>query len=215
MASEVSFATLRLRPGMAIQIQLYAIGAPQSEIRFLGSVPEKILMVTQKDSDSTQTPLELGQEYTLSGFSGQYDFSFSSRVTQLLSDPFPYATLAYPGSVSAQLVRKLARIKTRLPAIASNLGGDIARDVVLTDLTVAGASIDSPAALGIPGDSIHLAFTADLENYRTDVELHANIRHVHKSSLGRYSLGVEFRDLTQDDKLVLHYVVYSWSEKEE
>ncbi len=215
MASEVNFATLRLRPGTAIQIQRYAIGAPRSEIQFLGSVPGKILMVTQKDWDSTQTPLELDQEYILSGFSGQYDFSFSSRVTQLLSDPFPYAALVYPESVSARLVRKLARIKTRLPAICSNLGGDTARDVVLADLTVGGALIDSPAPLGIPGDSIHLALTADLENYRTDVALLATIRHVHKSGLGRYSLGVEFRELTEDDKLVLHYVVHAWSEKEE
>jgi len=172
-------------------------------------------MVTQKTWEGEQAILEVGREYVLSGFSGQYDFSFLSRAIQILAIPFPYATLAYPGSVSARLVRKLARVRTSLPGVASNLGGDMVRNVILADLTVAGALIDAPAPLGLAGDLLHLAFTADLDHYKVDLALLAHIRHVHKSGFGRYTIGVEFKDLTRDDELVLHYLVHSWADQGE
>lgn len=213
--STVSFAALRLRPGTMLNIQRDAIGAPLNEIHFLGSVAEKIIMVTQKIEDGNRSLLNAGENYILSGFSGQHDFSFSSRVTQLLQAPFPYATLAYPASVQAKLVRRLTRIKTSLPAIVTSLSSDSVFDATLADLTIAGALLESPTALGKSDETLHISFTADLGNGKKELALLAKVRHVRHTVHGSCSTGVEFNDLSQDDKLVLHYIVHEWAEKTE
>lgn len=212
--SGISFTALRLRPGSVMHIQSDAIGAPLSEIHFLGSIAEKIIMVTQKLEGSNKTLLAAGNDYIFHGFSGQYDFSFTARVTELHMAPFPYATLSYPATVQAKLVRKLARVKTFLPASIISLSSDIVVDATLADLTIAGALIDSPAAIGKTGEAIHIACALDLGNEKKELALLADIRHVHQTGGGRYSIGVEFKDVSQADKLVLHYIVHEWADKE-
>lgn len=209
----ISFAELRLRPGSVMHIQSDAIGAPLSEIHFLGSIAEKVIMVTQKLETPNKTLLTVGSDYIFHGFSGQHDFSFTARVTEMHLAPFPYATLSYPASVHARLVRKLVRVKTFLPASIISLSSDVVVDATLVDLTVAGALIDSPASIGKAGESVHIACTADLGNEKKELSLLANIRHVHQAGSGRYNLGVEFKDLSQDDRLVLHYIVHEWADK--
>lgn len=211
----VSFTSLRLRPGTILHIQNDAIGAPLTEIHFLGSIADKIIMVTQKIDSNNKTLLSMGNDYILHGFSGQYDFSFTTQVTGLHQAPFPYATLAYPTSVHAKLVRKLARVKTALPASVTSLSADTVADVTLADLTVAGALMDSVSAIGRVDEMVHIAFTVDLGNERKELAVLARVRHVHPTASGSYHIGVEFKDLSQNDKLALHYIVHEWAEKTE
>lgn len=216
LVSDIGFAGLRLRPGTVLRIQRYAIGSPESEIHFLGSVPGKIVMVTQKlEGGKKAEKLKPGEEYILHGFSGQYDFSFTSRVTQLLQSPFPYAALAYPGSVQARLVRRLARVKVSLPVLATPHGTSLAINATLVDMTVAGALLDSPAPLGKVGDLLRLEFQVDVADERQQMALAAIIRHAHFTIHGRYSVGLEFRDLSQSDRLVLHYIVHESADEQE
>lgn len=212
--SDISFAELRLRPGCIIHIQSDAIGAPLSEIHFLGSIAEKIVMVTQKLDSASKTRIKEGHDYIFHGFSGQYDFTFTARVTELHKAPFPYATLSYPPSVHAKLVRKLVRVKTFLPASIISLKSDAVMDATLVDLTIAGALIDAPAAIGKPGESVHITCSVDLGHEKKELGLLADIRHLHQTGNGRYSIGVEFRDVSQADMLVLHYIVHEWADKE-
>ncbi len=212
--SQVSFESLKLRPGSSLQIQQAAHNSPNSEVQLLAAVKGQSVMVALKGESGIQTGLEAGKDYILRGFSGQYDFSFSSHVTQVFKAPFPYAMLAYPGSVEARVVRKVVRAKTSLPAIASPLGKDVPLNVIVSDLSVAGAAIDSPAPLGNPGDTLNLSVAVEFENNKIELALLAQIRHVNKSDIGAYSVGVEFEDITQNDKLVLHYVAQSYAANE-
>ncbi len=211
--SEISFTALRLRPGTILHIQSDAIGAPLSEIHFLGSITDKILMVTQKIENTSKTPLKTGERYILHGFSGQYDFSFETEVTGLHQAPFPYATVSYPSSVRAKLVRKLARVKTALPATITSLSSDTVADVTLADLSVAGALIESPGPIGLIDETIHITITVDLGNEKKELAVLAKVRHLHTSATGSCHTGVEFKDLSQNDKLVLHYIAHEWAEK--
>lgn len=209
----ISFTALRLRPGTVLHIQRDAIGAPLSEIHFLGSIPDKFIMVTEKMEEDSKIHLKAGERYILNGFSGQYDFSFTAEAVELHLAPFPYATLAYPATVQARLVRKLTRIKTAFPAKITSLSSDAVADATLADLTAAGALIESQEPLAKPDENIHIAFTAELGNEKKDLALIANVRHLHPTTNGSYHTGVEFRDVSQADKLMLHYIVDEWAEK--
>jgi hypothetical protein len=211
---EIGFAELRLRPGTVLYIQRDAIGAPLTEIHYLGSVADKIIMVTQKIESKSKTLLKLGENYILHGFSGQYDFSFTTQTVELHKTPFPYASLAFPPSVHAKMVRKLARVRTFLPASIVSLSSDAVTSATLIDLTVAGALIESATAIGKTGESVHITSNVDLGNEKKELALLADIRHVHQTGSGGYNIGVEFKELSQADKLVLHYLVHEWADKE-
>jgi c-di-GMP-binding flagellar brake protein YcgR len=213
--SEVSFESLKLRPGSSLKIHHSNHGSPNGEVQLLAAVKGQNVMVALKSEGGVQTGLEAGRDYVIRGFSGQYDFSFSSHVTQIFKAPFPYAMLAYPGTVEARTVRKSVRAKTALPATASPHGKDIALAVILADLSASGALLDSSATLGNPGELVKLAFAVDFENNKIDLALLAAIRHVHKSEVGSgYRVGIEFKDVSQNDKLVLHFVAQSYAARD-
>ncbi len=210
--SQVSFESLKLRPGSSLKIQHSALGAPSGEVQLLAAVKGQNVMVALKGESGVKTGLEAGKDYIIRGFSGQHDFSFSSHVTQLFTAPFPYAMLSYPGSVEARIVRKSMRAKTSLPATVSPHGKDLPLNVNVVDLSIGGAMIDAPAPLGNPGETVSLALEVEFEGNKIKLELHAQIRYVNKSDAATaYSIGLEFKDITQNDKLVLHYVAQAYA----
>lgn len=209
--SQVSFESLKLRPGSTLKIQHTAHGSPDGEVQLLGAVREKSVMVALKGDNGIKTGLEVGKDYLLRGFSGQHDFSFSSHVTQVFSAPFPYAMLAYPGTVEARMVRKTVRTKTSLPGTVSPVGKNMPLDITLADVSMEGAMLNSTAPLGNAGEQVNLSFTVDFEKNKIDLALLATIRYVNKIDGSGYSIGTEFKDLTQNDKLVLHYVAQSYA----
>ncbi len=210
--AEVSFESLKLRPGMHLQIRHAAQKSPHGEVQLIGAVRGQSIMVALKGDNGVKTGLEAGKDYVIRGFSGQHDFSFSSHVTQIFKAPFPYAMLVYPGTVEARVVRKAIRIKTSLPATVSPQGKNMPLPVTLADLSVAGAMLDSSARLGNPGEVVNLSFSVDFENNKIELALAATIRYANQSDSGSgFSIGVEFKDVTQNDKLVLHYVAQSYA----
>jgi PilZ domain/Flagellar protein YcgR len=210
--SQVSFESLKLRPGSSLQIQHSSPGSANGEVQLLAAIKGQNVMVALKGESGVKTGLEAGKDYLIRGFSGQYDFSFSSHVTQIFKAPFPYAMLAYPGSVEARVVRKAVRAKISLPAVVSSHEKGIPLTVNVADLSIAGAMIDSPAPLGTQGEMVRLAVAVEFEGNQINLVLPAQIRYVNKSDIsGGYCTGIEFKDVTQNDKLVLHYVVQAYA----
>lgn len=202
-----SLDSLKLRPGSLLQIKHTPQSAPITEVKLLGVVREKGIMVGLKGESGVKTILEVGKDYIIRGFTGQHDFYFSSRVMQVFQEPIAYAILGYPGAVEASSIRKAIRAKISLPAVASLQGKNISLAVTLIDLNMGGAKLDSPVRLGPPDELLNLAFVIDFEKNKTDMALLSTIRYTVKAESGDgYSIGVEFKDLSRDDKLILHYV---------
>jgi len=164
-------------------------------------------MVGFKGESGVKNSIVIGKNYIIQGFSGQHDFSFSSQATQIFKEPVAYAMLVYPDSVAARVVRKAIRTKISLPAIASLHGNDIAHDVTLKNVNMSGAKMDSVSRIGPPGELVNLSFEVDVEKSKVNVALPCSIRYTTKSESGDgYSTGVEFKDITRDNQLVLHYI---------
>jgi hypothetical protein len=90
---------LGLRTGMALQIRRLVEGTSKKESQFFGAIEGKGVMVGPLGSDSDQTGLEAGEICVVRGFTGQYEFSFVSKVLQAFEKPLVYAHkngLAHP-----------------------------------------------------------------------------------------------------------------------
>lgn len=204
--AELSLRALKLRPGMSLQV--LKAGAPQVEMQFLAAIEGKGVMLGPHGSNASHdTGLRAGEECVVSGFTGQHDFSFPARVIQTFAEPFVYALLAYPQAVPARLVRQAQRIKTSLPASVTPPGASATVRAMLIDVSLAGAMIHVPSAVGAVGDPLNLSLAVTVEGQPTSLMLMSAICHANRAPSGDgLHVGLVFRNVTQNDRLVLHYL---------
>ena len=210
--NRLPFRALGLRTGMALQTRRLVEGASKKESQFFGAIEGKGVMVGPLGPDGVKTELEEGEICVVRGFTGQYEFSFLSKVLQTFQKPFAYALLAYPAQVDATLVRQSMRTKTTWPTTvevpakeAQPAKGPL--DATLVDISLQGAMIKTDSALATVGDLVTVGIDVIFDNTPVQLNLSASICHNNRASNeAAFYIGLAFKDLTQHDKLVLHFV---------
>lgn len=209
--SRIPLKALGLRSGMALQTKRLVDGASKKESQYFGAIESKGVMVGPLGPDGVKTELEEGEICLVRGFTGQYEFSFLSKVVQTFQQPFAYALLAYPAQVDATLVRQSMRIKTSWPTtVKIPAKGDAPvvgpMDVALVDLSMQGAMIKTDSALATVGDTVGLCIEVSVDNAPAQMNVTASICHNNRSTIdAAYYIGLAFKNLTQHDKLVLNF----------
>ena len=209
ISQTISFRDLKLRAGLALQAHCAVSGEQKGEAQFLAAVAHKGVMVGPHSSgDSIR--LHTGAEYTIKGFTGQYDFTFSSSALQAFEKPFPYTLLEYPTTVNARLVRRAMRIKSSLPAKAVPTGHDHALDVTLVDVSSCGAMVRTAVSLGGFGDTIRLTLPIPFEGEVVNLTIPSTICHSYRTEHhDGIHVGLAFKPGSRDDKLMLHFLALS------
>ncbi len=202
---QLPLKAMRLRAGMALQTKRLVAGSTKREGQFLAAMEGKGVMVGPQGPDGEQTGLVEGEICVVRGFTGQYEFSFLSKVLQTFEKPFPYALLAYPKHVDARLVRRSMRTKADWPTQVWRDDAPAQRHAArLLDVSATGAMVQLPVNLSIVGQPVRLAMEAELDGDTQRLEVAAMVCHASAAPGGGYHLGVAFTDLTPQDKLVLH-----------
>ena len=210
--ARLTFKALGMRTGMALQTRRLVEGASKKESQFFGAIESKGVMVGPMGPDGVKTELEEGEVCVVRGFTGQYEFSFLSKVLQTFEKPFAYALLAYPTQVDARIVRQSMRTKTSWPTQVKlptppGQAQTTALDVTLLDLSLQGAMIEASSPLGAIGDVIAVQMHVQVDGAAAQLKVSARICHNNKSSSGTHHfIGLAFKDVTQQDKLLLHYL---------
>lgn len=206
--SEINRLPLRalgLRTGMALQTRRLVEGASKKESQFFGAIEGKGVMVGPISGDNEPTGLEAGEICVVRGFTGQYEYSFLSKVLQTFVQPFVYALLAYPAQVDVRLVRKSMRTKMSWPTTVHGL--DTAIQVMLVDMSTAGAMVKAPTGLAAVGAPLKLSMDVEVDNSPLQLQLTASVCHSNKASYeDAFFIGMAFKNLSREDKLVLHYL---------
>ena len=209
---QLSLKALRLRPGQAIQTQSPEAGAPKEEAQFLAGIEGKGVMVGPFQS-SLKSTLEPEAYYFISGFNGQYDFSFLSQVLQVFEQPFPYALMTYPSSVDARLVRRAMRMKTSHPATVAQSGSNEMLSVTLVDISHCGAMVHSASTLGSVGSEITLEFSVNFEGELVNLSIGSTICHSTRvEGNGSINVGLAFKPISKSDKLLLYFLAQTSNE---
>jgi hypothetical protein len=209
--NKLPLRAMGLRPGMALQTRRLVEGATKKESQYFGAIDGKGVMVGPLGSEGTKTELIAGEVCIVRGFTGQYEFSFLSKVLQTFERPFAYALLAYPASVDARLVRKSMRTNVSWPTQAAvlNIDGTVepALEVTLVDISSSGAMFKALANVAPIGSELVLTMAASLEDTPVELKVKAAICHNNRATYeDAYIVGVAFKGLTPQDKLVLHYL---------
>jgi len=196
---------LGLKSGMALQTRRLVEGASKKESQYVGAIEGKGVMVGPLGPEGNDTGLEAGEVCVVRGFTGQYEYSFLTKVLQTFEQPFVYALLAYPTQVDAQLVRQSMRTKTSWPTCVLLDHGDV--EVTLIDISTAGAMIKAPTTLVPVGEEIKLSMDVIADGAPFRLNLVALVCHSNRAKDGdAYFMGLAFKGLGQQDRLVLHFL---------
>lgn len=210
---EVSLKTLRLRPGVALNIQRMREGAPVIGAKFIAAIEGKGVMLTPSGMDSHKTEIIVGETYLIQGFTGQTDFSFSAPVLNVFKAPFAHALLAYPATVKAKHVRKSMRMKTAFPATISLRGQGNPLEVSIVDISTDGAMIISPGFLGGVGSLFDLVVPIKFDDVDTRLNIETKLRHRTSTGDEGGRIGLSFENLSLEHKLLLNFFVGKISEE--
>jgi len=212
----VRLKSLKLRPGMFLQTQrVQKEDSPNYEAQFLGAIEDKCIMVVPVGLFSIKTGMTTGEQFVIRGFTGQYDFHFTSTVLQAVDftyrEPsYAYAVLTFPEVVEARKVRNAMRIKTSLPARATPQGADTSQPVTLVDMSIDGSLVRSPSALGSLGDMVRLDFAMLSDIGVNRLSTLARICHSNQDATDDSVLvGLLFENNTASDKVALKNFVLS------
>lgn len=200
---------LGLRAGMALQTRRLVEGTSKKESQYIGAIEAKGVMVGPIGSDAEQTGLTEGEVCVVRGFTGQYEFSFLSKVLQTFEKPFVYALLAYPALVDARLVRQSMRVKMTWPTRVS-APGNSPLDATLVDLSTAGAMVTTPQVLGTVGELLTLELALQVDETPVALQLRAKVCHTNRlASDNTVCTGLAFVGVSAQDKMALSYVTQS------
>ena len=213
--SQFSLKSLKLRPGMFLQAEAVDESSHNYEMQFLGVIEDKCLMVVPVGLLSLKFGMQAGETYVIRGFTGLYDFHFRSMVIQAFDFTFrvpayAYAVLSYPEVVEARKVRNAMRIKAFLSASATPHDSDTPQAVTLVDLSVDGALVRSPSALGAIGDLVRVDFSIGSETDLAHLLTLARICHTNEDTGDdRFLTGVLFESVSAAKKITLKEFVLS------
>lgn len=207
---EVGIQELRLRPGIELKLLDSKGSMLPHKAQFIAVFAGKSILVSLMVDDTRKIFLHEGDSYLIKGFTGIYDFSFTTTVLQLDGGQFN-ARLSCPAAVAVKFVRSHLRVQLSLSASVLLPNVDTPNPIVVSDLSAGGAGLDSSAPLGAIGERLQLALPIEFERKKINLNLTSEIRHITHTEQG-LKTGVEFVGTTQQDKLMLHYFVNTLSE---
>ena len=166
---EVGIHELRLRPGTELRILDGKGNMLNHKAQFVAVFAGKSILLSLLLEDSRKIEIRPGDSYHIKGFTGKYDFSFTSSVLNIDDAQFN-ARLSCPDTVAVKFVRKHLRANVSVPATISATDASNPAAIMVKDLSAGGAGIDSGKTLGSIGDKIMLAIQVEFEKKESESE---------------------------------------------
>ena len=209
----IPFEELALQPGELLQVHsaLEVVGDFMPVV-LMGYLKNQTIITTNPVVNGKAVPIKEGTPYNIKAFSGTYLFTFRTKVTSAYLQPLAHLHLEYPKLVHAVKIRKSMRSVVDLPAELHDPVSGLTTPVVIKDLSVGGAKLVLPKAIGEMEARFALSFKVkvaeDLEDaVRADVIVRAIEMHDRRGQTV-HTMGVQFQDLPKDTRLAVMTLVY-------
>ncbi|HEY3597046.1 MAG TPA: flagellar brake protein [Paraburkholderia sp.] len=182
--------------------------------RVIGVAPNHLLFVMPPLMNGQSLALAPDEQLEVVAIGSRAVFLFVCTVDAVCTVPFPYLVLSEPWAIRRLRVRRSARVPVRLAVrytrAATGAAGSPYEGLGVThDISPLGMSLATSAALGQPGDHVHVAFRIRTDNVDLDIEAAAVLRSVQGSpaSDGLIVHGLEFEQVEPSRQLALKYFV--------
>lgn len=200
-----AFTDIRLPSGEIIQMQGTDAGTQRHFVRYIGYVEKGSILVTTPVAEGKTLFVKDGQGFNLRAFSGRRIFTFNTVVLRSCLTPYGYLHLAYPNSVRGTLIRQASRTKVDLICSLETPAGKL--PARMTDLSIGGTQLEIRQDIAAIGDTFSLAFKIVVFEETIYLRLPAIVRRIDSES-GLFRLGIQFSDISLNDRLALQSLLY-------
>ncbi|MFW1677196.1 flagellar brake protein [Pontibacter sp. JAM-7] len=208
-----TLAELDPRPGARVQIETRSPSG-RYQTTLIGMRESASLIVAAPRSGLA---INEGARLTARLMSGNFIAAFSSRLLKIAAQPYGYWHLEYPQQVEVRRLRRHTRVPVNLVISVDPYEEQTTPQMhwpvtgYCNDLSVKGASVSTPTALGKVNDRLLLTFRLRVSDIDQVILIAAQIRNLQPQSGSVSSVvqhGLEFVDLDEDTRLMLTAFVY-------
>lgn len=215
--SGFAFDAMNLRVGDRLQVQPPArVSSERCPVRLIGYLQDlSLLITTPVTTNSVRLQMLEGDTLVMRFFSGQNAFGFACDVQRVCKLPYSYLHIAFPTKIQGTVIRKAARVKTKIIVKVCNAKEDhVAHTGILSNLSANGALLDARRSIAETGDTLKLIFKLKLHGIETELSLSAVVRaafddeNLKQSGASLSHFGLQFMDLSANDQMLLQSMVY-------
>ena len=204
---------LKFKLGDVIQLQFVPDeGRGRLNTRIIGHAPGKSLIITAPTINGKMPLLRENQRFVIRMLQDSKVYGFESELLKFYSVPYPHVHLSHPQEVESIVVRGSRRVNTEMVVSIQDASGKTVKGSMLNTSST-GALLQAQSLLGELSDKVQISAEFNIDGIQKYLRLSAIIRNITTpeesgTSDTDYRHGVEFVDLTDDQKLVVHAYVY-------
>ncbi len=206
----------KVKLGDLVQLQFIPEdGRDRLNAKIIGHAPNKSLIISAPQLNGKLPLLKEHQPFIVRMLQGNNVYGFESAVLKSLTTPFPHVHLKHPTDVERITVRSSRRVETELVvSVNAPKTGDKPVSVSMLNTSATGALLQVKEELGELEDELTISIELEVVNMKKYLRIKAIVRNVSTPAdrddpsdpYNKY--GVQFMDLTEEQKLIITAYVY-------
>lgn len=201
---------LKVKLGDIVQLQYIAFSDRERlNAKVIGYAPNKSLILSAPVVMGSAPFLQEKQKFIVRMMRGSQVYAFESVVLKYLTSPYSHVHMSQPEKIEAIQVRNARRVNTEIIISVQKQGSDNQLPATMLNTSLTGALIKTDKPLAENGDQLVISAEFVFNDFQKYLRLNAIVRNVTVSDNNEtYRYGVEFQNLDNDQKLILHGYVY-------
>lgn len=200
----------KVRLGDLVQLQFIPDdGRERLNAKIIGHAANKSLIISAPGSAAGKlTILRENQRFVVRMLQGNRVYGFESEVLKYYTLPYPHVHLSQPADIECITVRGARRINTAMLVSLQWAGTDTPVAATLLNLSISGAQLQLNNLIGNLGDKLTFAAEFVVANQSKYLRIGSIIRNLstpeeRNDGSAFYRYGVQFLDLTDDQRLIV------------
>lgn len=211
---EKRFSQLRLPAGSVLHLDFLGESAarPRVALRLIGQIEGGSVLLSAVNAQGAVVPFREGELVQVKVIAGNDIGAFTALVQKVCFAPYPYIHISYPDAVQMKVLRRHARVDTRLIVAATFEGQEGAAPMagLAVNLSASGMRLEMGQGVLQRGDRLRIALRLPAAGDERTLALAGVVRTVATQAAppGRAHCGIEFDELPAVDRLVLEHYVF-------
>ncbi|WP_430459663.1 flagellar brake protein [Thalassolituus sp. LLYu03] len=209
---QTRFEDLRLLPGQPLQLDFEGYTSDRDRSVLIGYRAGQGIIVTTPVVNGSPMVLKLGTPLAVRLFATQMNCAcaFRTDVIHVSRAPYPHLHLTMPTKLVLGEVRSSVRAKVALiSTVYFGDGQSKKASAMIRDLSLGGARITSKVLPVSAGEDIRMTAQVSVSGIERIVTLEGIVRSVQVSDPEGTSVGVQFKEMSDSDRITLHAYVLS------
>ena len=185
-------------------------------VRLIGMVENASLIVSAPKINGQEFYLPEGQKLRVRLIAGNYACGFMTDVLLSRRLPYLYSHLSYPKKFEAVAIRQSSRVQLNIPVSIfeehkGTLYGEWPQQGLIADVSSSGARLHCDQPLAATGSELRVNFNTSVDGVIKKMSVSAmvrNITEVPDAEGGGFDYGVQFRNISDDDRVYISGFVY-------